>query len=197
MSKSIKTSKGNELPLMSLKGKDYLQVAYRLQWLADDVESYEIQTQFLSLTGEETVAQATVTLFNKEGKVVRKATATKRETKKDFPDHTEKAETGASGRALAMLGFGTQHAVADLDEGARIVDSPLPVQAKVTVTSSAPAPTVITSPQPNPVVVVQSATTAAPAAPSQAVPSSGVQAGAKRSSFKQPSKAARVEGGGF
>lgn len=199
MSKTIKTSKGNDLPLMNLKGKDYLQVAYRLQWLADDIESYEIETKFLSLSSEETVAQATITLYGKDGKVVRKASATKRETKKDFSDHTEKAETGASGRALAMLGFGTQHAVADLDEGARIVDSPLPAPVKS-------APSILVQPGTN-------VNTAGPATPSQAItapsalPPGAVQATAapaaasKRSSFKQPSKQtaapAQASGEGF
>jgi hypothetical protein len=63
--------------------------------------------------------------MDKDGKVKKSATATKRETKKDFSDHTEKAETSAVGRALAMLGYGTQFALSDLDEGNRLADSPL------------------------------------------------------------------------
>lgn len=125
MSKSITTKKGSVLPLMQLKGKDYMMVAYRLLWLTDDVENYSIDTQFPVLTDEQTVARTTLVIYNQEGKVIRAATGTKRETKENFADHTEKAETGSLGRALAMLGFGTQHAVADIDEGPRIVDAPL------------------------------------------------------------------------
>lgn len=127
MAKTVKSPKGNDLPLTNLKGKDYLMVAYRIQWLNEDsnVGSFDIATDFVSLTEEQTIARSKVTLYGTDGKFLRAATATKRETKKDFPDHTEKAETSAIGRALAMLGYGTQFAVADLDEGNRLADSPL------------------------------------------------------------------------
>ena len=125
MKKTVTTKRGTELPLMELKGKSYLMVAYRLQWLSEDVESYHIETQLVEINEEYTVARASVRLYNDHGQMCRSATATKRETKRDFADHTEKAETAAIGRALSMLGFGTQHALADLDEGARIVDTPL------------------------------------------------------------------------
>lgn len=125
MSKTITTKKGSELPLMNLKGKDYLMVAYRLQWLSDDYPNYVIDTQALELTADMAVYKATVTLLDEKGQMVRRAQATKSETKSDFKDFIEKAETAAIGRALAMLGFGTQHAIADLDEGNRLADSPL------------------------------------------------------------------------
>ncbi len=54
----------------------------------------------------------------------------KRETRKDFPDFTEKAVTGALGRCLAQCGFGTAYALQDLDEGNRIVDAPLEARKK-------------------------------------------------------------------
>lgn len=123
--KTVQTAKGTVLPLTNLKGKDYLMVAYRIQWFNEEVPNFTIHTDFVSLTDEQTVARATVTILDKEGKVVKTASATKRETKKDFSDHTEKAETSAIGRALAMLGYGTQFAVADLDEGDRLADSPV------------------------------------------------------------------------
>jgi len=123
--KTVKTEKGTVLPLTNLKGKDYLMVAYRLQWFNETESNFEIDTQFLLLTDEQTVARATVKVTDKTGKVIKQASATKRETKKDFSDHTEKAETSAVGRALAMLGYGTQFAVSDLDEGDRLADSPV------------------------------------------------------------------------
>jgi hypothetical protein len=127
MSKTVKSPKGNDLPLTNLKGKDYLMVAYRIQWLNEDptVGSFDIQTNFSQISDEQTVAHCKVILYDKDAKFLRAATATKRETKKDFPDHTEKAETSAIGRALAMLGYGTQFAVSDLEEGSRLADSPL------------------------------------------------------------------------
>lgn len=138
--KSVKTEKGTVLPLTNLKGKDYLMVAYRIQWMNEVHPNFEIKTEFLLVNEEQTIAKATVSILetvtcqdgSKFNKVVKSATATKRETKKDFSDHTEKAETAAVGRALAMLGFGTQFAVADLDEGDRLADAPV-VNTKVLV----------------------------------------------------------------
>jgi hypothetical protein len=123
--KTVTTPKGTALPLANLKGKDYLMVAHRLQWFNEAETNFRIETDFLLVNDDQTVARATVTVFDKEGKEVKRASATKRETKKDFSDQTEKAETSAVGRALAMLGYGTQFAISDLDEGDRIVDSPV------------------------------------------------------------------------
>jgi hypothetical protein len=123
--KTVTTPKGTALPLVNLKGKDYLMVGHRLQWFNETETNFRIETDFLLVNDDQTVARAIVTVFDKEGKEVKRASATKRETKKDFSDHTEKAETSAVGRALAMLGYGTQFAISDLDEGDRIVDSPV------------------------------------------------------------------------
>lgn len=133
-----KSSKGTELPLMKLKGKDYMLVAHRILWFNDDVNSFSIHTEFPVLTDEQTVARATICIYNENGAIIKSATATKRETKKDFNDHTEKAETGAIGRAVTLLGFGTAFALADLDEGSRIIDAPLerkPVTTQEPVTN--------------------------------------------------------------
>lgn len=125
MSDVVVTKKGTHLPLLNLKGKKYLMIAYRIQWLNEEVENFSITTEFLIMTDEETVAKATVVLMDKDGKVIKTTTATKRETKKDFSDHLEKAETAAIGRAVSILGYGTQFALSDLDEGNRLADSPL------------------------------------------------------------------------
>jgi hypothetical protein len=53
-----------------------------------------------------------------------RATGTKSEKAVSFPDFIEKAETGAIGRALAALGYGTQFAP-ELNEEHRIVDAPV------------------------------------------------------------------------
>ncbi len=123
--KTVRTRSGTELPLISLKGKDYLMVAYRIQWMNEDVPNFTIETNFSFVDDEQTIAHAKVTILNEKNEVVKSASASKRETKKDFTDHTEKAETAAVGRALAMLGYGTQFALSDLDEGERLADSPL------------------------------------------------------------------------
>jgi hypothetical protein len=125
MAKTVKTPLGTELPLVNLKGKDYLMVGHRLQWFNEVEKHFDIVTEFLLVTEEQTICKAHIVVRDAEGKVIRQAQATKRETKKDFPDHTEKSETSAIGRALAMLGYGTQFALADLEEGERLADSPV------------------------------------------------------------------------
>lgn len=123
--KTVKTKKGTELPLTNLKGKDYLMVAYRLQWLTEEIERYMIDTVVQHRTEDMASVQATITIADANGNIVRRVTARKTEAAKHFADFEEKAETGAIGRALAMLGFGTQHALSDLDEGDRIADAPV------------------------------------------------------------------------
>jgi len=145
--KTVNTKKGTALPLMQLKGKDYLQVAHRIQWFTEEEQRYTVNSNFLVLSDEQTVAQVTVTTFNEQGQIVRQAMGTKRETKKDFPDHTEKAETGALGRALIELGYGTQFALADLEEGTRLVDSPV-VDVKSALKAEATTPMAATTTPP-------------------------------------------------
>jgi hypothetical protein len=130
--KSFKTEAGTELPLLSLRGKPYLQVAHRLVWLTEKYANYKINTQFISCDDQHAVIRTEVSLLNDEGNIIRSASATKKETKGDFPDFIEKAETGSLGRALAMLGLGTQFCTQDLDEGNRLADSPIPPQKKKT-----------------------------------------------------------------
>jgi len=57
-----------------------------------------------------------------------------------FADFREKAETGAIGRALALIGYGTQFCADELDEGARIVDSPIGKPNPLQITPSAMQP---------------------------------------------------------
>ena len=130
MSKNDFTTKnGLTLPLLSLKGKPYLQVAHRIAWLANEVPNYDITTQPLQLEQDRAVFKATISILEKSGDgvwhVAKKAIATKSETIKGFADFIEKAETGAIGRALAMLGYGTQFTGDELDEGVRLADSPI------------------------------------------------------------------------
>jgi len=128
--KTFKIKSGLELPLLNLKGKDYLMIAHRLQWLSAEYPKYDLITEMVREEDQTAIFRATITLYNTDGSIVRKATATKRETFKDFPDYIEKAETGAIGRALALIGIGTQFAQQDLDEGSRLADSPLAAPSK-------------------------------------------------------------------
>lgn len=140
MSNTVTTPKGTVLPLVNLKGKPYLQVAHRIQWFNEAMEQkglrFSLETEFLRLEQDLTIARATINVLDSDGRFIQRATGTKREDSKGFPDHMEKAETGAIGRALVLLGFGTQFALADLDEGERIVDSPVADTRKLAAVSA-------------------------------------------------------------
>ena len=135
--------------LMQLKSKegpkDYLPVQWRLVWFREQCPQGTIDTEELEVDLDREVEEE-VYVWNSEKrrseKTIRHAkgyarykaivtdgkggrsTGTKSENAASFPDYIEKAETGAIGRALAGLGYGTQFAP-DLNEAHRIVDSPV------------------------------------------------------------------------
>jgi hypothetical protein len=133
MSRVFSTAKGTELPLLNLRGSDYLEVKYRLVWFREEHPTWSIETEFVSITDRAACARAVIR--DDSGRVI--ATSHKAESSASFPDFMEKAETGAIGRALALIGFGTQFCADDLDEGERIVDSPVASPGVVKATSSA------------------------------------------------------------
>ena len=107
--------------MMNLKGKDYLQVAWRLVWFREDHPDWGISSECIEHDDDHAVFRAGI--VDENGML--KSTGHGSESKRDFGDFLEKAETKAVGRALAMLGYGTQFAADELDEGERIVDSPI------------------------------------------------------------------------
>ena len=118
--RNYRTEKGTELPLLNLKGKQYLEVKYRLVWFREEHPMWSIETQLVSVT--DTSAYAKATIRDDTGRII--STSHKFESVQGFPDFIEKAETGAIGRALALIGYGTQFCADELDEGKRIVDAP-------------------------------------------------------------------------
>jgi hypothetical protein len=142
-----KTKKGTELPLLMLKNKEYLEVKYRLVWFREEHPDWSIETEFLSVTEQNAYAKATIK--DESGRII--STSHKFESLRGFPDFMEKAETGAIGRALALIGYGTQFCADELDEGKRIVDSPVVVpQSKVQIVqnqiASKPQPVALPEP---------------------------------------------------
>lgn len=116
--------------MINLKGKQYLTVAGRLVWFnAVNTDGHiGIETHFDVLDLDKKIAVCTCTLRDRrDGTIL--AQATKMEDAKGFGDFAEKAQTGALGRALALIGIGTQFVGADFDEGERIVDTPLAKRA--------------------------------------------------------------------
>jgi hypothetical protein len=118
---SFETPKGTRLPILNLKGKDYLQVAHRLVWFREEHPNWKIETEYVSVDSQGALAKAVIK--DDGGSIM--ATAHKREDKQHFPDYAEKAETGAIGRALALCGFGTQFCADELNEGERLADAPI------------------------------------------------------------------------
>ncbi len=136
--------------VMQIKNKngsaDYLPVQWRLVWFRSLCPDGEIVTEMLHLDLDRETEEE-VYIWNNETrrseKVVKRAngfvvfravvkdgkggmaTATKSESAASFGDYIEKAETGAIGRALAMLGYGTQFTGDELNEEHRIVDAPV------------------------------------------------------------------------
>ncbi len=135
--------------LMQIKNRqgaaDYLPVQWRLVWFRSLCPEGTIETEMVHLDLDKETEEETYVWNNEKRrseKVVKTAkgivifratvrdgkggvaTGTKMEKAASFSDFLEKSETGAIGRALAALGYGTQFAP-DLDEAHRIVDSPV------------------------------------------------------------------------
>lgn len=108
-------------------GREYLPVAYRLVWFRDEHPDWGIDTRPVLLDVEKGIAVFQANVYNSEGRLL--ASGTKMETARGFADFVEKAETGSIGRALGVLGYGTQFAP-EFDEGERLADSPLPLNGR-------------------------------------------------------------------
>ena len=107
--------------LMNVSGKAYMQVQWRLVWLRSDHPNARIMTALIEHDpGKYAMFRAEIILDT--GGM---ASGYGSETSADFRDYLEKSETKSIGRALAALGYGTQFAGLELDEGERIVDSPV------------------------------------------------------------------------
>lgn len=128
VARNYRTSKGTELPLLNLRGKQYLEVKFRLVWFREEHPDWSIETELMSVT--EVSAYARATIRDETGRII--ATSHKFENIKGFPDFIEKAETGSIGRALALIGYGTQFCADELDEGKRIVDAPTQIRERGT-----------------------------------------------------------------
>ena len=134
------------------KPRMYLEVKYRLVWLREQEPDAQITTEILQLdldrevTAEvsewdETQGKMVKVIKHGKGMVIFKATiklpngaigtGTKMENAAAFGDWLEKAETGAIGRALAGLGFGTA-ATDEMSEGeGHIVDAPIRIKLRI------------------------------------------------------------------
>jgi hypothetical protein len=113
--------------LITLQGKKYLEVKWRLVWLREKHPDAIITTEILEHNQFEKwcVVRATVTLPG-GGSATGMA---RQEPTTIAKDYIANCETSAIGRALGALGFGTQHAV-EFDQGEQVADAPVAVKAK-------------------------------------------------------------------
>ena len=112
--------------IVKLRGKDYLEVKWRLLWLRTQHPDAVIETKLVSHVPEPPMA-----IFKAKVSIPGGGSATGwgQEEAADFGDYLEKAETKALGRALAALGFGTQFTedfeFSDASGEQRVVDTPV------------------------------------------------------------------------
>src|SRR5437899_1500305 len=128
------------------KPRMYLETKYRLVWLREQYPEATIETEILQLdldrevTAEvfewdEVQRKSVKVTKHSQGLVIMKATVklpngaigtgTKMQNGAEFSEWLEKCETGAIGRALSSLGYGTA-ATDEMSEGeGRVVDAPV------------------------------------------------------------------------
>jgi hypothetical protein len=115
---------------------DYLEVKWRVLMFREKYPHGVITTEEVYVDLDRGYARYKATVADGEGG---SATGYGTETAADFPDFCERAETRALGRALAVLGFGTQFVGQDLTEGDHVADAPV-VQANGTMVEPVPQP---------------------------------------------------------
>lgn len=113
---------------LPLKGKDYLPVAWRLVWFREEHPNWTVSTELLEHDKEQRWSLFRASILDDGGRVI--ATGHGSESARDFGDYLEKSETKAIGRALAILGYGTQFAP-EMDEEERIVDAPVETRKNI------------------------------------------------------------------
>ena len=107
--------------LIKVKGKDYLEVKFRLHWFRQEKALWDIRTEVVKLDLERGIAAVRSDIYDEKG--IHKSSGMSLEREGNFADYLEKAETSATGRALAALGYGTLQS-SELDEG-KFVDAPV------------------------------------------------------------------------
>jgi hypothetical protein len=101
---------------------EYLEVKWRVLMFREQYPHGIITTEEITVDLDRGYARFKATVADGEGG---RATGYGTETQADFGDYAERAETRALGRALAVLGFGTQFVGQDLTEGEHIADAPV------------------------------------------------------------------------
>jgi hypothetical protein len=111
--------------ITKIKGKDYLEVKWRIVWFREEHPSWGIDTTLSECGG---VMFTKTVITDDDGKIIATGMATVRAASSNRESwagrEIEKAETASEGRALVAAGYGTQF-TDDFDEGDYLADSPV------------------------------------------------------------------------
>ena len=113
-------------------GKRYVTVSQRVKGFRQLLPSGSIQTKILKLSNGECIMQATI--FDEEGRILSTGIACEVEGSSSInaTSYIENCETSAVGRALAMLGIGSETSISSYDE----VRDAKETRGEITVNSS-------------------------------------------------------------
>jgi hypothetical protein len=100
---------------------EYLEVKWRVVMFREKHPGGSIITEEMCVDLDRDYARFKAHVGTGDGGM---ATGTGTEFAKDFADYCERAETRAIGRALALLGFGTQFVLDELSESQHVADAP-------------------------------------------------------------------------
>jgi hypothetical protein len=109
--------------LTNLKGKDYLEVKWRIVWFRDEHPKGQISTEVVHFDNAAAAVRAIV--LTEDGTVLGTGMAACDRTAAPQGRYLEKAETSAIGRALGIAGYGTQFTGEELAEDDHLSDSPV------------------------------------------------------------------------
>ena len=118
----IKTANEKLTPI-DIKGKNYIDVAQRIQAFRSIEPSGAIITELVADVDGEATFKATV--YDGEGKILATGYAKEKETSSyiNKTSYIENCETSAVGRALGFIGLGSENSIASLEEVANAINN--------------------------------------------------------------------------
>ena len=117
ITKELLTQANNSIEkTVPVKGKDYVMVVDRVQAFREICPQGAIDTQIIEITGDHVVIQAKI--YDDKDHLLASGTAEERKgaTQINQTSWVENCETSAVGRALAMLGIGSEANMASAEE---------------------------------------------------------------------------------
>lgn len=113
----------SNLPTISIKGKDYVQVKDRVAFFNETYKNGAIHTSLISYEGKKVIVQATVIpdMASPERFFTGLSQADENQGMINATAALENCETSAVGRALGMMGIGIIESIASADEVSKAI----------------------------------------------------------------------------